>query len=580
MENKESLSRREAIKLGTLALGACGFTRLPKFPSIEGPEDLFPTKTEWPKVSLETLPGKVKEIIKLTPKSEINDQGLLMLVDNNGHKEFTPLIQTQWNKNKSEPQNRLKTKDIYGNPLDWAIVLHWFGNDESFKKTVYHFVTYGFDSLRTIDGQQTRTSAHFLIGDNPPLTGEPKSGDPVGILQTQKPDSDGTPFIGAHLSNIDLTTHQDRGQYFVRSFYHLGNQEPSVHSVLQDMFDKTPVDPNVRSIGIEISGLFFDSPENMPSNQKIANVVSTVWAIMKRYNIPALNILGHNEIQLNKGDPGKQFMATIRYLVGVKALLENDSQMKDLVFGQFVDENKDRKGASKKYFDFVRDYLVITATPKEVYQWEADSKYWFFYDHLYKNEELLITGAFQMPVQKVEGKNIVYGNKFLNPEYHEGVDINLQATYKINEDLGTPIELVANGECIFAEKIPGSPGLGNTIMFKHRLPNGSEVITSYGHLDEIGEKIKVGKQYKIGQRIGTMGNTNGQLDSHLHFTVAYGATWDIHLSYKPYVPNSVDAAWNRQRFIDPLVFIEDRIKSNSTSTEIIKDILSLRNILR
>ena len=580
MENKESLSRREAIRLGTLALGACGFARLPKFPSIEGPEDLFPSKTEWPKLALDMLPENVRKIMELVPKSEINDQGLLMLVDNNGHKEFAPLFQTQWNKDKSKPQHRLKTKDIYGKPLDWAIVLHWFGNNESFKKTAYHFVTYGFDSLRTVDGKQIRTSAHFLVDDNLPLTGKPKLGDLVGILQTQKPDSDGTPFVGAHLSNIDLATHQNRGQYFVRSFYHLGNQEPSVHSVLQDMFDVTPIDPNFRSIGVEISGLFFDSPENMPNNQKIANVVSTVWAIMKRYNIPASNILGHNEIQLNKGDPGKQFMATIRHLVGVKALLENDSQMKDLVFGQFVDKNEDKKGASKKYFDFVRDYLVMTSTPKEVYQWEANSKYWFLYDHLYKNEELLIADTFQMPVQKVEGRNIVYGSKFLNPEYHEGVDINLQATYKINEDLGTPIELVANGECIFAEKIPGSPGLGNTIMFKHRLPNGSEVITSYGHLNEIGERIKVGKKYNIGQRIGTMGNTNGQLDSHLHFAVAYGATWDIHLSYKPYVPNSVNAAWISQRFINPLAFIGDQIKSNLVSTETIEDIPSLRNKLR
>jgi len=580
METKESLSRREAIKLGTLALGTYGFAKLPKFPLGEGPEIPLPTKTEWPQITLDTFPENVRKIMKLTPESEINDHGLLVLIDNKGHKEFTPLVQTQWNKNQSEPQDRLRTEDMYRNPLDWAIVLHWFGNDESFKKTVHNYITNGFDSLRTINGHPTRTSTHFLIGDNPPLAREPKPDDPVGILQTQKPDSDGTPFIGAHLSNIDLATHQARGQYFVRSLYHLGYQEPGVHSVLQDMYDVTPIDPNFRTIGIEISGLFFDSPENIPSNQKIANVVSTVWAIMKRYNIPALNILGHHEIQLDKGDPGKQFMATIRYLVGVKALLENDPQMKELVFGQFVDKNEDRKGASKKYFDFIRNYLVLTATPKEVYQWEANSKYWFFYDHLYKKEKTLIADTFQMPVQKVEGKNIVYGNKFLNPEYHEGIDINLQATYKINEDLGTPIGLVANGECIFAEKIPGSLGLGNTIMFKHRLPNGSEVITSYGHLDEIGEIIKVGKKYKIGQRIGTMGNTNGQLDSHLHFAVAYGATWDIHLSYKPYVPNSVNAAWISQRFINPLAFIEDRIKSNSTSTEVIEDVLSLQNIFR
>ena len=153
--------------------------------------------------------------------------------------------------------------------------------------------------------------------------------------------------------------------------------------------------------------------------------------------------------------------------------------MNDLVFGQFIDKSEDKENASKKYFDFVRDYLVITSTPEKVYEWEANSKYWFVYDHLYTKEKPLIADTFQMPVQKVEGKNISYGHRFLRPEYHEGIDINLRGTGEINEDLGTPIELVANGECIFAERISGSFGLGNTVMFKHRLPSGSEIITSY-----------------------------------------------------------------------------------------------------
>lgn len=568
MERNKSLSRREVLKLGALALGACGFTKFPSLSSNINSESPTPTKTEWPKINFDTLPKNVKEIMQLVPKSEINDKGYLMLINDKGHKESIPLLQTQWNKMYSRPRDRLQTRDIAENPVDWAIVLHWFGNNESFKKTAYNFVTYGFDSLRNVEGKLIRTSAHFIIDDNVPTTGEGKPDDPVGILQTQKPDTDGVPFVGAHLSNVDTPA---GSQYFVKSFYHLGYQEPGIHSILQDFHKVIPTDPNQRSIGVEVSGLFFDSPENMPCNQKIANVISTVWALMKRYKIPALNILGHNEINLKKGDPGKQFMATIRYLIGVKALLENDSQMKKLVFGEFVDENKDRESASKKYFDFVRDYLVITSTPENVYKWEATSKYWFVYDHLYKKEKTLIADTFQMPVQKVEGKNISYGYRFLKPEYHEGIDINLRGTGEINEDLGTPINLVANGECIFAEKISGSFGLGNTAMFKHRLPNGSEVITSYAHLNEIGHDIKVGNQYKVGQRVGTMGNTNGQLDSHLHFAIAYGATWDIYLSYKPYVPNSVDSSWVRLRYIDPLVFIEDRIKSNPPLIEEIQN---------
>ncbi|MBC2724215.1 MAG: hypothetical protein HGJ97_16345, partial [Desulfosporosinus sp.] len=84
--------------------------------------------------------------------------------------------------------------------------------------------------------------------------------------------------------------------------------------------------------------------------------------------------------------------------------------------------------------------------------------------------------------------------------------------------------------------------------------------------------IKVGNQYEIDEQVGTMGNTNGQTDSRLHFSVAYGATWDIYLSYKPYVPRSMDASWIRQRYIDPLVFVENRIKSNPPLAEKIQNI--------
>jgi N-acetyl-anhydromuramyl-L-alanine amidase AmpD len=50
------------------------------------------------------------------------------------------------------------------------------------------------------------------------------------------------------------------------------------------------MDPNMRTIAIEITGYDFENPEHYPGEQQIANVVGVVWAVMKRYGIPAMNI--------------------------------------------------------------------------------------------------------------------------------------------------------------------------------------------------------------------------------------------------------------------------------------------------
>ena len=230
--------------------------------------------------------------------------------------------------------------------------------------------------------------------------------------------------------------------------------------------------------------------------------------------------------------------------------------MKNLVFGPFIPQKGEQgREAARAYFKFVRDYLVSSTfgIPEHVFDWEARTKYWEIYDKLFREgPPMPIANRFRMPV---EGGEIRNGNAFLRPEYHEGVDLNTGAEGVINADLGTPIVSVANGECIFSQEQSGL-GLGKTIMIRHRLPEGAEVVSLYGHLDSMG--INLGDQVKIGEQIGTMGNSGGQGDSHLHFAIAYGATWDTDLNIRPYVPRNVERTWVSRRFVNPLEFIEER----------------------
>ena len=97
--------------------------------------------------------------------------------------------------------------------------------------------------------------------------------------------------------------------------------------------------------------------------------------------------------------------------------------MNNLVFGQFVKEDNNLLNAVKRYFKFVRDYLVLVSFPARVYEWETWSKYWYVLDRISGNQG----GEYEIsevcfPLQSA---NTYLGNLFLDPENHEGIDIYL-----------------------------------------------------------------------------------------------------------------------------------------------------------
>jgi hypothetical protein len=142
---------------------------------------------------------------------------------------------------------------------------------------------------------QNRTSAHFLVGDKLPKLALGLFEEVQGILQTQTASENGVPYLASHLNNHYLSSF-DGDHYFINALNKLGLVGPNTHSVLSEIYEGPKVDPNFRTIAVEIMGFDFDAQENTPSSQKIANVLSVVWGLMKRYRIRALDILGHNEI--------------------------------------------------------------------------------------------------------------------------------------------------------------------------------------------------------------------------------------------------------------------------------------------
>jgi murein DD-endopeptidase MepM/ murein hydrolase activator NlpD len=300
---------------------------------------------------------------------------------------------------------------------------------------------------------------------------------------------------------------------------------PADYCYLFDVLNKSEgEDINRRTVSLELLGSYFDD-EGHPSPQLIANAAGTIVAYVKKYpEIKFANITGHFEIQMDKADPGKRFMAELRLILTLKVLQGDDEKLKDNLFSPFIKEGESRKDAIKRFLDFHWDYLVSSNWNRslEVNKWEEEANYWNIYQKLFPENATPLTNGFILPVTPTGNKKLVIGNEFAEPQGHEGIDLNLQETRRIiNEDLGSEISATANGKVIFADTIPGTLGLGRTIAIEH-IVEGTKVISIYSHLEDI--LVEKGDTVNMGKKIATMGNSGGQMDSHLHFAILPAAT--------------------------------------------------------
>ena len=537
MSQVNKISRREFLKFAGVNMAGLALRGMPV--------RMANWAAGWPMLRISDLPQTVGDILRRMPEAVIPQNGYLHLVyEQSSHFQRVPFAQTEWNQERSQDVDELFPD------LRWGIVLHWYGDPDFFDRTVKGYLR-GFNSVRQVDDFETRTSAHFLVGDHFPGPIIRPDEDFFGILQTQKPSAKGVPYLASHLNNFAVRDF-DGDHYFVDALYKLGLTEPTINPVLQDIFEGPQVDPNFRTIAIEISGSDFETREHFPDPQKIANVLSVVWALMKRYQIRAIDVLGHHEIQVNNADPGKKFLALIRYLLGVKTLLEGDARMCELVFGPFLGTDKVPAGAVQKYFEFVRDYLVLVGLPIDVFEWEILSKFWFVHDQIAETGELIkpMDGGFS-PIQ---GELAYPGNGYLDPHNHEGIDLSLAGEFDRSVYQSIRAHLVANGVCMHVGENRGFHH-GKATVFRHRQPDGAEVLTLYGHLQSLSE-IEPGKAYPAGYPVGILDALDDGSPPFLHFSTAYRATWDTHLRYDPNVPLSAEPKWIQRYFLQPEDFLE------------------------
>jgi len=124
---------------------------------------------------------------------------------------------------------------------------------------------------------------------------------------------------------------------------------------------------------------------------------------------------------------------------------------------------------------------------------------------------------------------------------HPGVDMKLAE--------GTPIGSIAGGRVNAVNN--KSSGLGLHVIIEHRMPDGSQYFSIYGHLGEA--TVSVGDSVKPGDIIGKIGMTGKTTAPHLHLQVDKGFGEEFHVANTPdHLPSHSEA---RQFWMHPIEFI-------------------------
>jgi len=386
MEKEHRINRRDFLKFScvlasTLVMGVIKadevFAKSPDCGSL------------YPDLKKEDLPDFYKEILNHVPPTNMTEEGVLQIEvqDIKGHRTYLPegevypkkqdvtVAQTSVNKINMELSKK-NTNFLFAPNQPLGLAWHWFGDLDGWKNT---YAPNGSVQEYVDNGFGTNTSSMFLIGDKIPGIGGLK--DKVSIAQCELPNKDGLPVQSAHILPVDRDLYKCNKQYFATVLDILGKEYfpelPYSYSVLQKMYTNgsNPA-PNKQVIGIEILGTDFDNPENFPSIQKIANVLSVSASTIKHYGIKAAyDSYGHLEFDPRKGDPGKGFIFLMKTLLGLYALANNDKEFSDLVFGPFMTIEKDGKEAVQRYFDFTNKYFGLTASKEGYDKVVANIKY-------------------------------------------------------------------------------------------------------------------------------------------------------------------------------------------------------------
>ncbi|MFH1971616.1 MAG: N-acetylmuramoyl-L-alanine amidase [Patescibacteria group bacterium] len=315
---KERINRREFLKTSaTILTGAfisgCSRKIEKIFELVESvnpkSSELISEPTEEPVKEIVVLPTKIEKLLNLAPNYSFDTKGNLTLKGAKVELE-TPLSLSE------------KVKKVT------AIIIHYDGASPNYsdnsgklqRRTPVLTKRWGLDPRGL--------SMHWCVGN-----GLPDNNDGTSVLQTME--ASGDPFlpfkrIAPPIANLEVR---------VKKITETGNSFEKVGIVTPKWITYASSE-GLRnySVGFEQVGSDFNKsfPSMMPPDQQVSNVLGLTVACMKQWNLGPWDVIGHNEINNEKADPGSKYMAIMRILIGSFALKHKAKERKlyGFIFGK------------------------------------------------------------------------------------------------------------------------------------------------------------------------------------------------------------------------------------------------------
>lgn len=497
------------------------------------------TKENWPSLNPKELPeemNRFKRIYGMIPQREINDQGWLALSNSS---EIVDVLDSETNETETREENELK-KEIGGLPITWLVILQKVSEKPSGILENY------------------ANTSHFLIEEK-------------NITQTKSPTKNGKPQMAKGIRYSDpnkINSYAAAMKELSLETEYRGKFDPPLAKMF---FKELNINTSRRAMVVKIKGEIGDKTID-PSNQLMANLLSVLRSL-KKYDLNSWNMVDNTEMYGNVRDMGQDIgvktMAEVRHYLGILTLIDGDEKEKQLTFGNFERGGERKLEGVKRYFRANRDYLKKVFVARDLQSWDAKTKYWFWVEKLSGEKKMPIADNFMMPIENDSGG----GSRFLenvydldDPKektgtYHLGYDFNIGSG---NEDEGMPFKCIGNGRVVWVGW--STNGMGKMIIVRHRLKDGSEFYSRYGHVQD--QFISRGEDVSIDQEIGTIGKT-GRGDhpnfyAHLHLDIAYAKTYEKWMKDNPQYYENKSKKQVEEQFVDPIIFIEEHSKSLET----------------
>ena len=287
------------------------------------------------------LSPEVKDILSLQPELNFDENGQLYYEEEG---DIKPVLTVETDRFLLYSDNeQLKGVDFF--------VIHYDAAPQTLRSGAYRTV------LNTINGlnREGNPSVQFCV-DSYPVNDEFEGGDGVGIIHSQP--AGPIPYKGWHVViGYELATgREDLNRVKTADLYEkLGVGQDFVDFIRAGNKDFDSFSLALEQVGTQYSVNF---PEQFPPNQQIANVLALVKAASERYGLSVWDIVGHHEIQ-EKSDPGDEYMLTLRFLLGLSSLL--DEQLPD----DFLETDN-----PYDYFVVLRDYSIARMGEERYRNWD------------------------------------------------------------------------------------------------------------------------------------------------------------------------------------------------------------------